>query len=197
MVMKCEDVWREISNYIEGDLDRKMSLAIEEHFVQCRNCKAILDGMRNVVQVYGDDRLFTVPASFYPRLHRRLADKIEGRKGSAVPWLVSLAATGLLAASVLLATVREGTVLPQRSVMSQPTRRLSQHLVAVVDAGKKYHVPGCEYMHGKYHMVPAEEAVREGYTPCVRCLGEALRRAANDATVFEGEQVAQDLSNKR
>jgi len=36
MVVKCEDVWREISNYIEGDLDPALKRAMEEHFAQCR-----------------------------------------------------------------------------------------------------------------------------------------------------------------
>ena len=35
MVVKCEDVWREISNYFEGDLDPALKLAMEEHFAQC------------------------------------------------------------------------------------------------------------------------------------------------------------------
>lgn len=59
--------------------------------------------------------------------------------------------------------------------MSQPTRRLPHGLVAVVDGGKTYHVPGCPYMHGTYHMIPAAEAVREGYAPCTRCMAKALR----------------------
>ena len=74
--------------------------------------------------------------------------------------------------------------------MSQPARRMPQQLVAVVDGGKTFHVPGCPYMHGKYRMVTPEEAIREGYTPCSRCMSEALRRAGNLEPDSEGVEIA-------
>jgi hypothetical protein len=49
-----------------------------------------------------------------------------------------------------------------------------QGLVAVTPGGKMFHDPNCKYIHGPIEMVPAEEAVAEGYTPCVRCMREAL-----------------------
>ena len=53
-----------------------------------------------------------------------------------------------------------------------------------------FHVPGCPFMHGKYHMVTPEEAVREGYAPCTRCMRDALRSAGNVTPDFEGEESA-------
>ena len=177
MVIDCEDVWREISNYLEEDVDATLKHAMEEHFAQCRHCEAVLNGMRNVVELYGDGKLFRLPVGFHPRLQRRLADQVEGQKGSALAWLVSLAAAGALGASILVAAVHDRAVPQPRAQMSQPARRLPQRLVAIVDGGKTFHVPGCPFVHGKYHMVTPEEAVREGYTPCSRCMYEALRPA--------------------
>jgi hypothetical protein len=189
MVVKCEDVWREISNYFEEDLDPALKLAMEEHFAHCTRCESVRDGMRNVIELYGDKAMFTLPAGFYPRLRDRLADQVEGRKISRRAWLVSVAVTGALAASAVFATALDGFVPQPRSEMSQPARRLPQRLVAIVDGGKKFHVPGCPFMHGKYHMVTAEDAVREGYTPCTRCMSDALRSAGNVTPDFEGEEV--------
>jgi hypothetical protein len=190
MDVKCEDVWREISNYFEEDLDPALKRAMEEHFAQCRHCRAVLQGARNVVELYGDEKMFPLPASFYPRLHLRLADQVEGRRGSSRGWLVGLVATGALAALALFATAHDRYVPQPRAQMSQPARRLPQRLVAVVDGGKTFHVPGCPFMHGKYHMVTPEEAVREGYAPCNRCMYEALRSAGKVTPEFEGERVA-------
>ena len=36
MVVKCEDVWREISNYFEGDLDPALKLAYGGAFCAVR-----------------------------------------------------------------------------------------------------------------------------------------------------------------
>ena len=32
MVVSCEEVWREISNYLEGDVDPSLRASMEEHF---------------------------------------------------------------------------------------------------------------------------------------------------------------------
>jgi hypothetical protein len=190
MVVKCEDVWREISNYFEGDLDPALKLALEEHLAQCTVCQSVRDGMRNVIELYGDKAMFPLPAGFHPRLRGRLADQVEGRKISRRAWLVSVGVTGALAASAICAAVLDGFVPRPLSEMSQPARRLPERLVAIVDGGKMFHVPGCPFMHGKYHMVTPEEAVREGYTPCTRCMRDALRSAGNVTPDFEGEESA-------
>jgi hypothetical protein len=190
MVVKCEDVWREISNYFEGDLDPALKLAMENHFAQCTGCQSVRDGMRNVIELYGEKAMFTLPAGFHPRLRGRLSDQVEGRKISRRAWLVSVGVTGALAASAICAAALDRFGPRPLSEMSQPARRLPERLVAIVDGGKMFHVPGCPFMHGKYHMVTPEEAVREGYTPCTRCMRDSLRSAANVRTDFEGEESA-------
>ena len=190
MVVKCEDVWREISNYFEGDLDPALKLAMENHFAQCTACQSVRDGMRNVIELYGEKAMFTLPAGFHPRLRGRLSDRVEGRKISRRAWLVSVGVTGALAASAICAAALDRFGPRPLSEMSQPARRLPERLVAIVDGGKKFHVPGCPLMHGKYHMVTPEEAVHEGYTPCIRCMRDALRSAAIVTPDFEGEESA-------
>ena len=190
MVVKCEDVWLEISNYFEGKLDPAFKRAMEEHFAQCPQCGAVRDGMRNIIQLYGDETMVNPPAGFYARLHDRLSDQIEGQRGSLRGWLVGLVATGALAALGLFATVQNRFVPEPRAQMSQPARRMPQQLVAIVDEGKTFHVPGCPYMHGKYRIVTPDEAIREGYAPCNRCMYESLRSAGNTEPDLDGEEIA-------
>jgi hypothetical protein len=197
MVVKCEDVWREISNYLEEDLEPEVKQALEQHFAQCRQCKSVRDGMRNVIELYGDKAMFPLPAGLYPRLHDRLANHIEGKRISRRAWLVSVGVTGALAASTVFAAMLDGFVPQPRSEMSQPARRLPNQLVAVVDGGKMFHLPGCPFLHGTYHMVTAEEAVREGYSPCTRCMADALHSAGNVKPDFEGEETARSESEEK
>jgi hypothetical protein len=194
MVIKCDDVLSNISHYLEDDLDPALKRTMEEHVAQCRHCKAVLEGTGNVVALYGDESLFSLPAGFHSRLRLRLADQIEGQRAPWRGWLVTLAATGALAALALFTSVQDRFVPEPRAQMSQPARRMPQQLVAVVDGGKTFHVPGCPYMHGKYRMVTPEEAIREGYTPCNRCMHEALRRAGNVEPDFEGEEIASGVA---
>ena len=197
MVVKCDDVWREISNYFEGDLDPALKLAMEEHFAQCTGCQSVRDGMRNVIELYGDKAMLPLPAGFYPRLHDRLADHVDGKRISRRAWIMGVGVTGAVAASALVAAALDRFAPQPRSEMSQPARRLPLRLVAIVEGGKMFHVPGCPFMHGKYHMVSPEEAIREGYTPCTRCMADALRSAGNVTTDFEGEEIASSENEGR
>ena len=72
MVVNCEQVWREISNYLEGDVDDNLRAAMETHFRECQRCKAVLDGTRNVIHLLGDGRVFEVPAGAGQRLYGKL-----------------------------------------------------------------------------------------------------------------------------
>lgn len=73
--ISCEEVWREVSNYLEGDLDAGLRKRMEEHFRACKNCSAVLDGTRNIVRLVGDGKSFEVPAGFPRRLQARLAQR--------------------------------------------------------------------------------------------------------------------------
>ena len=70
--ISCEEVWQELSNYIEGDVSPELRQRMEAHFRKCQHCTAIYDGTRNVVQLVGDFQAFTVPKGFAERLRKRI-----------------------------------------------------------------------------------------------------------------------------
>ena len=67
MVIRCEEVWPEISNYLENEVDPSLRATLEEHFRGCKHCTAVLDGTRNVIQLYGDERMIEMPIGFSHR----------------------------------------------------------------------------------------------------------------------------------
>jgi Putative zinc-finger len=70
--ISCEEIWREISNYLEGELSGEMRARMVEHFKGCKHCTAVLDGTRDVVRLVGDARAFELPAGFSTRLYLKL-----------------------------------------------------------------------------------------------------------------------------
>lgn len=70
--ISCVEVWREISNYVDGTVDPVLRARIETHFKTCKHCSAVHDGTRNVVRLIGDGRAFEVPESFSKRLYNKL-----------------------------------------------------------------------------------------------------------------------------
>jgi hypothetical protein len=70
--ISCVEVWREISNYIDEDVNPELRTRMEAHFKNCKHCTAIHDGTRNVVRLIGDGKAFEVPAGFSQGLYSRL-----------------------------------------------------------------------------------------------------------------------------
>jgi predicted anti-sigma-YlaC factor YlaD len=75
--ISCLEVWREISNLIDGSLDTELKQRMEEHFKNCRHCAAIFEGASNTVRLVGDNEAFELPTGFSERLYNRLAPKIK------------------------------------------------------------------------------------------------------------------------
>jgi hypothetical protein len=189
MGMNCERVWREISNYIDGDADAALRLEMEEHCGICNRCASVLAGMRNVVTLYGDERMLEVPAGFSRRLERRLRDSVKERWSSWSAWLVPVAAMALIAGTVILTNSLTFRHFIQ-SRHAQPGNNIPPDLVVVVSDGSKlFHVPGCPFIRDKAseRTITAKEAMREGYVPCTRCLRQYLRTVLNG---HAGVQVA-------
>ena len=73
--VSCLEVWREISNYIDGEIDAELRVRMEAHFRTCAHCKAVLEGTQNVVKLIGDGVVFEIPEGFSERLYRKIHEK--------------------------------------------------------------------------------------------------------------------------
>ena len=178
MVVNCEQVWREISNYLEDDVDRNLRVAMEAHFLVCERCRSVLEGARNVIQLYGDERMIDVPLGFSHRLQRRLEENIQPSRRRFLGWMVAAAAGVLVAGGFELTRSSVFSNSGLRSKQAQPGTGVPPDMMVVVsDDGKLFHASGCPFIHDKAHVrtIVAREAVKEGYTPCLRCLKKYLR----------------------
>jgi len=72
----CREVWKEITNYVEGDLTPEMRGRIDCHLIGCPHCKAVYDGSQNVVRLLGCNRVLELPTGFSQRLFRRLSAEL-------------------------------------------------------------------------------------------------------------------------
>jgi anti-sigma factor (TIGR02949 family) len=70
--ISCLEVWREISNYIDDEVDAELLARMEAHFKVCPHCLAILDGTRNVVKLVTDGIEYQMPDGFSQRLYDRI-----------------------------------------------------------------------------------------------------------------------------
>ncbi|MFY9949345.1 MAG: zf-HC2 domain-containing protein [Candidatus Sulfotelmatobacter sp.] len=194
--VNCEQVWREISNYVDGEVDAELRSAMEEHFRTCKRCASVLAGTRNVVQLYGDERMLEVPAGFSQRLENRLGrlekstDSSGSRWSSLSAWLVPLAAIALFTGALALVD-QLSFKPPEKSILAEPGRDIPPDMLVVVSDGSKvFHVAGCPFIHDKAteRTITAKQAMHDGYVPCSRCLRQYLKASAT------GQQDDDDAS---
>ncbi len=77
MILDCKDVWREVSAYLDGDLDPELRRDMEAHLANCRHCAALIDSTHNILVLIADERTFELPAGFSARLRDKLAQEMQ------------------------------------------------------------------------------------------------------------------------
>jgi hypothetical protein len=199
--VNCELVWREVSNYIEGEVDPALRSAMNEHFQTCQRCKSVLEGTRNVIQLYSDERMIDeqtieVPAGYSRRLEKRLAQsaRVSGSGWSSwSAWLVPVAALALIAGGLRVANSLTITA-PLKSEHAQPGHDIPPDMVVVVSTDTKlFHVAGCDLIHNKdkVRTLTAKEAIQQGYTPCLRCMRKYLNVAGDQGLAVDDDHDAE------
>jgi hypothetical protein len=193
--LSCEQVWREISNYIDGEVDTGLHSAMQEHFRACSKCASVLAGTRNVVRLYSDERMMEAPAGFSRRLEKRLAQtaRTSGKSWSTwSTWLIPVAALALFAGALRLAnSLTVGS--PLKSEHAQQAEGIPPDMPVVVSVDAKiFHVAGCDFIHNKdkARTITAREAMREGYVPCLRCMRKYLQTLASGHAALGAEADA-------
>jgi hypothetical protein len=71
--IRCLEVIRELSNYIDNDVMPQLREQIVAHLSGCSHCTAIYDGLRNIITLAGDGRSFDLPTGFSEHLRAKLA----------------------------------------------------------------------------------------------------------------------------
>ncbi len=75
-----EEVWRQISNYLDDEVDSGLRADVSSHFKDCAHCSAILDGARNVVRLLGDGRAFEISSKISSRICKKLNDHLAAKR---------------------------------------------------------------------------------------------------------------------
>jgi anti-sigma factor RsiW len=73
--ISCLEVWREISNYIDDEVDPELRARMKAHFSVCAHCTAVLNGTKNVVKLVADGVEYELPRGFSERLYNKINNK--------------------------------------------------------------------------------------------------------------------------
>lgn len=74
--MKCKDVIREISEYLNGNLDLGLVGDLQRHLENCEDCRVIVDTTKKTIDVYCNSEPAPLAADIRERLHAALRKKL-------------------------------------------------------------------------------------------------------------------------
>jgi hypothetical protein len=75
--LNCEAVMREISNYIDRDVDAGLRQELEQHLQGCQHCTVVLSQINATVSVFCDEEPVDLPADVRTRLYAALEKKLS------------------------------------------------------------------------------------------------------------------------
>jgi len=78
--MECAEIWRQISSYLDDEVDPGLRATMAAHFKDCAHCSAVLDGTRNVVKLVGDERAFEISSGVSQRFYQKLKNHLAARE---------------------------------------------------------------------------------------------------------------------
>jgi len=177
MGINCETVWRESSNYLDETISPELRLAMDEHIRGCRECASVMDGLRNVVTLYGDERMTELPVGFSQRLKRKLEADRKPTRRQFFGWAAAFAASVVAVGSYELLHHAAGGKPEVVTTPHHTPKPIPPDMQVVVAQGDPhFHRAACSVLNGKSNprTIAAAEAMHEGYGPCPRCMTEYL-----------------------
>jgi len=78
--LNCKGVIREISSYIDGELELTMKQELERHLQHCEDCKMVVDQTKLTVEIFCDSKPVDLPREVKSRLHEALRRKISEKR---------------------------------------------------------------------------------------------------------------------
>ena len=81
-MLTCKDFLNELSEFMDGSLDREIREKLQQHVSECPNCWVVLDTTQRTIKVYKGLQPQTIPSDIHSRLMEALNKKMAAKGGS-------------------------------------------------------------------------------------------------------------------
>lgn len=81
--MKCRNIVKELSNYLDGALDASLKTSIEEHLGGCEDCRVVVDTTKQTLQIFCNSEPAPLPEDTRQRLHEALRSRLRRPRPTA------------------------------------------------------------------------------------------------------------------
>jgi anti-sigma factor RsiW len=73
----CKKIIIELTSYLDGTLDARMKLDLEQHLSRCQNCRIVVDTTRKTIQIFCGSEPLPLPEDARERLHAALLERFR------------------------------------------------------------------------------------------------------------------------
>ena len=78
--MTCKEVIRQVSEFLDGELEPELAEVLRRHLEHCDDCRIIVDTTRKTIEIYCNAEPLPLPEPIRGRLMRVLEAKFTGNK---------------------------------------------------------------------------------------------------------------------
>ena len=75
--MNCRNVVKELSSYLNGELDPRLMSDLERHLNNCEDCRLVVDTTKKTIQIFCNSEPVPLPSDTRERLHKALANRLR------------------------------------------------------------------------------------------------------------------------
>jgi anti-sigma factor RsiW len=73
--MKCEELLKQLNEYVDGTIDPAICEEFEKHMAGCNPCQVVIDNIRKTITLYKAGHPVELPVRFRQKLHASLRAK--------------------------------------------------------------------------------------------------------------------------
>jgi hypothetical protein len=75
--LNCKKVIRQISDFLDEDLEPVLAEQLSRHLEHCEDCKLVVDTTRKTIEVFCNTEPTPLPPAVRERLERALAERLK------------------------------------------------------------------------------------------------------------------------
>ncbi|MCG8523524.1 MAG: zf-HC2 domain-containing protein [Pseudomonadales bacterium] len=79
-MLKCSELARIASDYIDGELDTRRNLSVKTHLMMCRHCRTFIGNLRASNELLGAHASARTEEAFLRKIDERVAEALSVRR---------------------------------------------------------------------------------------------------------------------
>ncbi len=78
--MTCKEFLKELTDYLDDQMDSSTRAELEEHLQWCHNCFVVCDTTKKTIEIFRGSEMYTLPDDLRTRLETAIISKCKSKK---------------------------------------------------------------------------------------------------------------------